>query len=134
MFQKGIYGLCYCTGCYKSYSCSIAVCEICRGRPKFGFGFGFGAESWQMTSFGIVSKAGSYLSVFFRFRPKLTLTFGHQPKVYFNLRNATLVLLLVGLAYSACQAVSLRKAILGTKMQIPTCARVYIYSNVCEYT
>src|SRR6218665_1867739 len=79
-----------------------------RGRPKFSFGFGFGTESWQMTSFGF----GRRQKVTFRFRPKLTLIFGHQPKVYFNLRNATLVLLLVGLAYSACQAVSLHKAIL----------------------
>src|SRR6218665_2540513 len=103
-----------------------------RGRPKFGFGFG--AESWQMASFGIVSVSAEGRKLpfgSFRFRPKLTLTFGHQPKVYFNFRNATLVLLLLGLTYSACQGVNLRKAILGTKMQIHTCARVYIYWKVC---
>jgi len=61
------------------------------------------------------------------------LTFGHQPKVYFNFRNATLVLRLLGLAYSACQAVSLRKAILGTKMQIHPCARVYNYIRIYIY-
>src|SRR6218665_3539160 len=76
---------------------------------------------WPLSAkFRFRPKAESYLSVFFQFRPKLTLTFGHQPKVYFNFRNATLVLCLLGLAYSACQAVSMRKAILGTKMQIHT--------------
>src|SRR6218665_1291012 len=107
-----------------------------RGRPKFGFGFGFGAESWQMASFGIVSVSAEGRKLpfgSFRFRPKLTLTFGHQPKVYFNFRNATLVLLLLGLTYSACQAVSLRKVILGTKMQIHTCARLYIFECIYIY-
>src|SRR6218665_2527822 len=105
-----------------------------RGRPKFGFCFGFGAESWQMASFGIVSVSAEGRKLpfgIFRFRPKLTLTFGHQPKVYLNFRNATLVLLLLGLTYSACQAVSLRKAILSTKKQIHTCARVYILESMC---
>src|SRR6218665_3329700 len=89
---------------------------------------------WPLSAqFRFRPKAGSYLSVFFRFRPKLTLTFGHQPKVYFNLRNATLVLLLVGLAYSACQAVSLPKAILGAKIQILTFEGVYIYIYICIY-
>src|SRR6218665_172538 len=105
-----------------------------RGRPKFGFGFG--AESWQMASFGIVSVSAEGRKLpfgSFRFRPKLTLTFGHQPKVYFNFRNATLVLLLLGLTYSACQVVSLCKAILGTKMQIHTCAHVYIFECMWIY-
>src|SRR6218665_2512983 len=87
-----------------------------------------------MASFGIVSVSAEGRKLpfgFFRFRPKLTLTFGHQPKVYFNYRNATLVLRSLGLAYSACQAVSLRKAILGTNMQMHTCARVYIYIFEC---
>src|SRR6218665_1068416 len=89
---------------------------------------------WPLSaSFRFRPKAESYLSVFFRFLPKLTLTFGHQPKVYFNFRNATLVLCLLGLAYSACRAVSLRKAILGTKMQIHTCARVYNYIRMYIY-
>src|SRR6218665_789859 len=84
-------------------------------------------------AFGIVlfrPKPESYLSVFFRFRPKLILTFGHRPKVNFNFQNLTLVLRLLDLVYSACQAVSLSKAILSTKMQIHTCARVYLYTYI----
>src|SRR6218665_1645987 len=54
---------------------------------------------WPLSAeFRFRPKAASYLSVFLRFRPKLTLTFGHQPKIYLNFRNATLVLRLLGLA------------------------------------
>jgi len=90
---------------------------------------------WPLSAeFRFRPKAASYLSVFLRFRPKLTLTFGHQPKVYFNFRNATLVLRLLGLAYSACQAVSLRKAIVGVKdANTHVCASIYIRMYVYIY-